>query len=247
MSSQARSFLQRLLKQSPRVQFAVLVGGVAILSLAVTGCSGGDDDDADATQAGAVVTATRAATVTATSAPALPRGTLVPLDTSTPAPTSPPPPGATPSPTPEPAAMIDMVPCLDQTYFDTQKLDNGAIALTYKDVPAGTPILFPFQQGRLRRADSREGGMVLAYDVPGVGVITIEAAGADSLDREARYVSQGDVIGHFGGTFEATNADAFPGYQMFALVSSQDIVQVGDKTYLGEPIIPDVTDCLVLP
>jgi hypothetical protein len=220
---------------------------IAAIGMAMVACSGDDDDEPTATQAaGSAVTATATRTATASPTPARVGGTLVPLDTPTPAPTTTPS-GATPATEPETVAMIDMAPCGEATYFEEPELIGGVPALAYKDVPAGTPILFPFERGRLLEADSREGAIVLFYDVKDVGIFSIHAAGSSTLDRNATDVIQGSVIGHFGGTFGPEDTDALEGYQLFAVVGTKELVQVGETLYTGEALDPNITDCLILP
>jgi hypothetical protein len=229
----------------PLLRFALLTGGIALLSVAATACSG-DDDDADATQAtGGVATATQ--TVESTAAPGTSTtpagGTLVPFDTPTPEP-----PAADSTGTPIPTVeMANLVPCGDDTYYEEQVMPNKVHVLTYKDVPEGTPILFPFKEGELRQVDSREGAMLVTYNVEGVGVFSVQAAGADSLERNLTHVTQGQVIGHFGGTFGDEDTDVFQGYQLFALAGKEELVQMGDQLFSGESLDPVVTGCLVLP
>jgi hypothetical protein len=247
MRIQASSLLQRLLPGS-RARAALLAGAVVAISLAAVACSGADDDEPAATQAsGGVATATATASeaASATSEPTRVGGTLVPLDTATPAPTTTSSGGAPPAP--ETVAMIDMTPCGDETYFEEVTLAAGIAALAYKDVPAGTPILFPFEQGRLLELDSREGATTAFYEVSDVGIFTIQVAGANSMDRNATHPVQGSVIGHFGGTFGEQQTEALPGYQLVAVAGTEELVMVGDEAYAGEALDPNVTDCLVLP
>ena len=253
------TFLQRLLPGSrrtfvarpfrggwpyARARYAVLAGAVVVLSLAAVACSGDDDDDPDATQAGAAA-ATSTPAAGATVQPTVVAGTLVPLDTATPAaPTATAAAGASAAGN---VAMIDMTPCGDTTYYEEQIFDGGVPALTYKDVPVGTPILFPFEEGRLRDIDARQGAIVLSYDVEGVGIFSVQAAGSDTLDRTISRVEQGSVIGHFGGSFGEEETDAFVGYQLFAVAGTAELTRIGGTFFAGEPLNPEVTHCLILP
>jgi hypothetical protein len=237
------------MKQVPSLRrslrFVLLAGGLAMISVGAMACSG-DDDDVDATRAtGGVATATPtsagssgAATTTTPLA-----GTLIPFDTPTPQPTAA---GSTGTPLPA-VDMTNLVPCGDDTYYEEQVLANNVHVLTYKDVPEGTPILFPFKEGRVRAVDSRAGAMLVTYDVEGVGVLTIQVAGTESLERNFSRVTEGQVIGHFGGTFDEDESDAFEGYQAYATVGKEELIQVGDQLFSGESLDPVVSGCLVLP
>jgi hypothetical protein len=222
--------------------------GAMLLSVMVVACSGDDEDAPDATQVSgslASVTPTVTAADPTAEATAL-SGTLVPLPSATPAPTSTS--GGGPREgEPQTVAMIDMAPCDDSTHFEEQTMGEGVPILAYRDVPVGTPILFPFERGRLLEADSRQGGILLFYEVPDVGIFSIYAAGSSTLDRHANSVRRGSVIGHFAGTFEAGDTEAFEGYQLFAAAGTTELRQIGDEIFVGEALDPNVTDCLVLP
>jgi hypothetical protein len=143
--------------------------------------------------------------------------------------------------------MIDMAPCSDKTYFEEQSLSERVPVLTYKDVPEGTPILFPFEKGHLLDADARGGAILLFFEVDDVGIFSVQAAGSGSLDRLLGDVVKGTVIGHFEGVFDEKSTDAFEGYQLFAVIGDAAMVQIGETLYAGQPIEPNVTDCLILP
>ena len=242
----AGSLLQGLFAES-KVRFALLIGAVLIATVAVA-CSDDDDDDPDATQAtGSLVSVTPAGAAASATPPSTPiGGTLVPLDTPTPAPSATPS-GSPAADDPETVAMIDLMPCDAQTLFEELIVGGGVPVLAYKDVPEGTPILFPFERGRLLEADSREGGILLFYDVPDVGIFSVQAAGSSTLDRNAADVVQGSVIGHFARAFEEGDTEAFEGYQLVGAVGTTELTQIGDEIYVGEALDPNVTDCLVLP
>jgi hypothetical protein len=243
----AGSPLQWLFAES-KLRLALLLGAALIAVVAVA-CSDDDDgDDPDATQvAGSLVSVTPAGAEASATPPSTPiGGTLVPLDTATPAPSATPS-GRPAADDPETVAMIDLMPCGGETLFEELIVGGGVPVLAYKDVPEGTPILFPFERGRLLEADSRRGGILLFYDVPDVGVFSIQAAGSSTLDRNAADVVQGSVIGHFARAFEEGDTEAFEGYQLIGAVGTTELTQVGDEIYVGEALDPNVTDCLVLP
>jgi hypothetical protein len=240
MITQPGSALRRLLPAS-RTAAAALVAALA-LSLAGAACFGGDDDDGSPTPAGALVTTTPAA-ATATSQPQ-PGGTLAP---ASPSPAVTVTVQAPPQATPGVAAMLDMAPCAEEKYYEVQTAGGGVPALTYKGVPEGTPILFPFQEGRLKHVDAREGAILLFYEVEGVGVLSVQAAGSNTLDRLVAHPVAGTVIGHFAGTFGEEETDVFEGYQLFAVAGTTDLVVIGDQLFAGEPLQLQVEDCVVLP
>ena len=213
------------------------------MSFAAGACSGDDDDDAKATTAGSIVTVT-AATATAqtavlggTPSPAVPTATAAATVTA----------NAPAQVSSDVAAMLDMAPCADQAYYEVETFGGGVPALTYKDVPEGTPILFPFQEGQLLQADAREGAILLIYEVEGVGVFSVQAAGPETLDRLVAHPVAGTVIGHFGGAFGEEETDAFEGYQLFAVAGTTELVKIGDQLYAGEALNLEVKDCIVLP
>jgi hypothetical protein len=245
MRIQAPSFLPWL--RPPRRTRAFLLGAAILtLSAAVLACSGDDDDD-EATQVSgsvATATATRAAPTAATTPRSI--GTLVPLNTPTPAP-SPTAAGSGALPPLQTVAMIDMAPCGDETHFEKQWVSDRVPVLTYKDVPEGTPILFPFDEGRLLEADAREGSILLFFDVKDVGILSVQAAGSGSLDRGLGDVVKGSVIGHFGSELDEKSTEAFEGYQMFAVVGDAAMVHIGKEVYAGQAVDPNITDCLILP
>ncbi len=241
----APSLLQRILPSGRHLRFAVLAGGIAMISVAAVAC-GGDDDDSSATQTTggvATATATTAATSPATTSTVAAVGTLVPFDTPTPSPTT----SASTGATQDVVEMVNMAPCGDKTYFQEQVLPNDVHAITYKDVPEGTPILFPFKEGDLRTADARAGAILLVYDVPDVGVFSIQASGPESLDRTARHVTQGEVIGHFGGVFGKEDTDVFQGYQLFAYAAREELVKVDGQLHGDVGLDPQIVGCLQLP
>jgi hypothetical protein len=238
-------FRRPQLRRSLRITLSLT--GAAALSLAAVACSGdGGDTTGSAQTAGGLATATANPQSTAKS-PTPGPGTLTPLET--PAPTSTASSSASPaaSPTPGVVTMLDMAPCGDQTYYEQQRLPAGGYAITYKDVPEGTPILFPFKEGRLTQIDARQGAILLVYDVPGVGVLNVQAAGASSLDRTLSHVVAGSVIGHFGPTFGEDETDVFVGYQMYAVAGTNDLVVVNGVREVGVPLDLHVGDCLTLP
>jgi hypothetical protein len=239
------------LPASSRARSLLLGAALLAISATVLACFGGDDDDdddADATQAsGSVATATATtAEANATPTPQRVGGTLVPLNTATPAPSVTTSAGGALPPL-ETVAMIDMAPCSDKTYFEAQSLGERVPVLTYKDVPEGTPILFPFEEGRLIKADARDGAILLFFEVDDVGIFSVQAAGSESLDRTLGEVVKGSVIGHFEGVFDEESTDAFEGYQLFAVIGDTTMTQIGETIYAGQAIEPNVTDCLILP
>ena len=241
----APSLLQRILPSGRHLRFAVLAGGIAMISVAAVAC-GGDDDDSSATQTTggvATATATTAATSPATTSTVAAAGTLIPFDTPTPSPTT----SASTGATQDVVEMVNMAPCGDKTYFQEQVLPNDVHAITYKDVPEGTPILFPFKEGDLRTADARAGAILMVFDVPDVGVFTIQSAGSESLDRTVRHVTQGEVIGKFGGTFGKEDTSVFEGYQLFAFATREELLRIDDELPTDVGLDPEVTGCLMLP
>jgi hypothetical protein len=225
----------------------MVLGAMAFMGLALAACSG-DDTDSDRGQAsGSLATVTPTAISEASPTQTRILGTLVPLDTPTPEATATAPPSGTSSPALDTASMIDMAPCADQTYFEIDRSSKDTPALAYKDVPGGTPILFPFKKGHVKRVDAREGAISILYDVDGVGVFMVEAAGTGTLDRTIDHVVEGTVIGHFSGTFSKDVTDVFQGYQLFAVIGDEEMVQIGNQLYSGQAVVPNVTDCLVLP
>ncbi len=88
---------------------------------------------------------------------------------------------------------------------------------------------------------------LLIFDVEDVGVFSVQAAGPDSMERTIDHVTEGQVIGHFGGTFGKEETDVFEGYQLFAVAGSEELTMVGDTLYSGEGLDLNVTGCLVLP
>ena len=249
MRSQPHTFFPGLRASS--LARSLLLGAVLLaISATVLACFGGDDDDDDAaaTQAsGSVATATATtAEANATPTPQRAGGTLVPLNTATPAPSATPSTGGALPPLGT-VPMIDMAPCSDKTYFEAQSLGERVPVLTYKDVPEGTPILFPFEEGRLTKADARDGAILLFFEVDDVGIFSVQAAGSESLDRTLGEVVKGSVIGHFEGVFDEESTDAFEGYQLFAIIGDAAMVQIGETIYAGQAIEPNVTDCLILP
>src|SRR5690606_19312009 len=142
-------------------------------------------------------------TTEATSETPSPGGTLTPAETPTQAgPTATGSTGATGGDPQEVVQLADMVPCgEDETYYEEVVLEDGVHVYTYKGVPEGTPIVFPFEDGRVRHVDARAGGINIAYDVEGVGVFSVFAAGSSSLDRNVAHATKGEVIGHFNGEF----------------------------------------------
>ncbi len=244
------SFIEGLLVGS-RGRFVLCTGAVVALSVAAIACSGDDDDPSSSPQASgsvATATATTPATppeVSPTSVPTV-GGTLVPLPSATPTPTPSTSTGAQ-TPAPDVVGMIDMAPCGDETHFEEISLPSGIPALAYKDVPEGTPILFPFEAGRMLELDSREGATTVFYEVSDGSIFTLQVAGASSMDRNATNPVRGTVIGHFGGTFGEQLTDALPGYQLVAVAGTEELLAIGGEVYSGVALEPDVTDCLVLP
>jgi hypothetical protein len=245
MLTQPGPYRPRPRLRRPAAAVLLLAAAVA-LSVAVSACFGDDEDDDAAPLTGSLVTVTAApASASATSQPATSAGTLAPAATATPLPTvavNPP-----VQSTAGVAAMLDMAPCAAVAHYQVQTFDNGVPALTYKDVPQGTPILFPFEEGTLRHVDARAGAIVLVYDVEGVGVFTVQSSGPNSLDPLVSHPVAGTVIGHFEGPFEKEATHAFEDYQLFAAASTTDVIVVGDQLYQGEALNLEVKDCIVLP
>jgi hypothetical protein len=226
---------------------ALLLAGAVMFSVTVAACFGDDDEAGTPAPASGSIVTVPAASATATTQP-LPAagGTLAP---------------AAPSPAAAPttaaiapaqvssdvASMLDMAPCAGQAYYEVQTFDGGIPALTYKDVPVGTPIVFPFEEGRLRAVDAREDAIVLVYDVEGVGTFTVQASGPNSLDRLVGHPVAGTVIGHFAGPFEAEATHAFEDSQLFAVASTDNVIIVDGRRYVGEALNLAVEDCVVLP
>jgi hypothetical protein len=140
-----------------------------------------------------------------------------------------------------------MVPCGARTYYQTQTFSGGVPAITYSGVPEGTPILFPFEKGRLVWWDPREGGSLLVYDVEGVGTFTVQAAGASTLKSNLINPVAGSVMGYFNGAFEEGETSEFEGYQLYAYARTTERIKIGDQFFLGEPVTLNIQDCLILP
>lgn len=143
--------------------------------------------------------------------------------------------------------MYDLAPCGQTAAYEEIELPGHVPALTYKDVPTGTPILFPFEHGDLRHVDAKEGAISLVYEVEDVGVVTFKAAGSSSLIRNIREPVAGTVIGHFGESFGDEERDVFADAQLYAVAGTEEMTLVGDEYFAGQPLDPEVTDCLPLP
>ena len=143
--------------------------------------------------------------------------------------------------------MFDLAPCGNDALYDEVELPGHVPALTYKDVPPGTPILFPFEHGNLRHVDAKEGAISLIYDIDGVGVFTIKAAGSTSLIRNLREPVAGTVIGYFGDVFGEEERSEFAETQVYAVAGTEEMHMIGDEYYAGQPLDPEITDCLPLP
>jgi hypothetical protein len=252
MLSDPGSIMHRLLAGRGKAWFAAPVALVAIAGLIIAFSS--DDDEGSLTPASAVVTATgedATATPSRAVAAATPQsqgsGGLLPASPSSAAPTATTAVQAPAQPPAKSAALLDMAPCDSQTYYEVQTLPGGAVALTYKDVPEGTPIVFPFEEGRLRQADAQDGGIVLMYEVEDVGVFSVQAAGSGTLDRLVTRPVAGTVIGHFAGVFGDNETYAFEGYQLFAVAATTELTIVNNQLVAGEPLGLQVQDCIVLP
>jgi hypothetical protein len=237
----------RLRLSVPAWRAALTLTVVAAVGLVGAGCFGDDDDEPAPVATGSIVTVAAASPTVQTTAgsAATTGGGLTPASPSaTPAQTaavSPPAQAGT-----QVAALLDLAPCGTQATHEVQTYGDGIPALTYKDVPAGTPIVFPFEEGTLRQADARADAIVAVYEVEGVGLFSVHVAGSNSLDRLVTHPVAGTVIGHFGGPLEKESTDVFQGYQLFAVASTDELVVVGGQRYLGVALGLDVEGCVTL-
>jgi hypothetical protein len=149
-----------------------------------------------------------------------------------------------PTPTPQAATLADLVPCSGQTYFSQALSNDGVPILVYRGVPVGTPILFPFESGKIRHVDASETGITLTFDVPGVGVVTLGASGSNSLDRNFVGVVRGQQIGTFGAGFPDAVDQPLPGAQLYLVAGSNEPITIDSTFYSGQPLEPHVSGCI---
>ena len=223
------------------IAFGLLAATTAVLALA---CGGDNEATTSGEPGGRLVTSTPANAVTA-AASGTPTVALVSPTTSTPLSQQTGP--GSGSIAGEEVALFDLAPCGNETDSAVEVFEGGLPVLAYSGAPKGSPILFPFESGELRLVDAREGAITLVYDIEDVGVLSIHAAGSSTLERTASDVQAGTVIGHFADSFGEDEPAAFGGYQLLVTVGTEELVQVGGLLYAGEPLIPVITDCFVLP
>lgn len=249
MQIQTTPSFARLLPGGRGLRAVLLAGAIAVASVSAIACSDdGDDEPSGSLTAGAVATATPTSEApAATVAPTRGGGTLSPAATPAPTLAASSSSGSTAAGSLESIAMYDFAPCGQQASHEEVALPGQVPALTYKEVPTGTPILFPFEHGDLRHVDAKEGAISLVYEVDDIGVVTIKAAGSGSLIRNIREPVAGTVIGHFGQVFGDEERDVFADAQLYAVAGTEEMVIVGDEYYAGQALDPEVTDCLPVP
>jgi hypothetical protein len=153
-------------------------------------------------------------------------------------------PAASGTPPIQAVELSDLVPCSGSTYFEALMTGDGVPILAYKDVPQGTPVLFPFESGKVLLVDSSDVGISITYDVPGVGVLTILASGDKTLDRSVDNPRRGTRIGSFNGAFDDQADEPLPGLQLYAIVGTKAPVTTGATRFSGQPLEPRVTGCV---
>ena len=223
---------------------------VFLVAAVVLGCSNSDGDreagSAAGTTGGAVASSSDATAQPTTAAAAT--GDATPLPTqggpATSTPRTAPAASTSAATAPAEVSLFDLVPCSARAYYDDVVTEEGIPILVYEDVPAGTPILFPFEHGRVLTVDNSANTIAIVYDVEGVGVLTIQAAGTTTLDRSVDNPRRGTVIGHFtSNTFDQFRGEDLEGSQLYAVVGSKELVTVGTTAFYGQPLDPRVSGC----